>query len=414
MSNDTPDYARGSVNPQRLISNYPGGILNPAVTVPGDAVALWVFISPTQHPATLTVVGLTSSINYPVYRFPVNNAGSGQPAALVLVSPTRDPVVRFTWNTAPGDVWTIVGDSGPHITVDPYLAASVAAPGAVNPGSAIVAAGSDGANVRALLTDSTGRLVTVGGTYPPTYGVPGAAAPADAEQVGGTDGANLRALLTDTAGHLLTIDQTLKLAIAVLGAALPADAVLAAGSDGANLRALLTDATGKLLTIDQTLKLALAARNAAIPADALQVGGSDGTSLRALRTDQRGVPYGIASAPDTATGDRPPTEIQYINADNLAAPTVVLAAPGAGLAYRLFFINAYSRDAAADYVVSFNGAAGNALLFCPALASITAQPTPPPAVLPLTGLLVQVNTGITLFVASGHSGVTIGYTIETV
>lgn len=68
----------------------------------------------------------------------------------------------------------------------------------------------------------------------------GAAAPASALHIAGSDGANLRALLTDTSGRQEMVGA------AADGAAVAGNPVLIAGQDGANVQSLLTDANGRL------------------------------------------------------------------------------------------------------------------------------------------------------------------------
>lgn len=409
---DTADHVRGVVSANNLLLTGAAGIVSTAFNLPDNVVALWLWIAPGGGTPTVTVAGLSTGTHYPVYQFPPNNADSGGPWTLALVSQQADPTVRVTWSAAPTAPWFIVGDTGPRISLDAALAAAIAAPGAVNPGAAVQVAGTDGTHLRALLTDATGALVTTGGAFPPVYAAPGAANPADALQVGGTDGVNLRALLLDTAGHLLTIDQTLKLAVAALAAASPADAVQVGGTDGASLRAFSVDAAGHPQTIDQNLKAAIAALAAATPADAVLVGGTDGTNLRALLTDKQGVAYAIPSAPNPAAGDRPPNDVTYINQGGGVGATVVVPAPGVGHRLRVYFVNAFPVTGTALYYVSLFNPAGGAVNFCVVLANAGALS--PNVDLPLTGMACQENTAVTLQVSAGSASCTVGYTVETI
>lgn len=137
-------------------------------------------------------------------------------------------------------------------------------------------AGSDGAAVRVLQTDAQGRLAMVG-TAP-------AGAALDASnplKVAGSDGVDLRVLFTDALGRLEMVGT------AAAGAVLDASNPLkVAGSDGANLRILFTDATGRLQMVGT--EAAGAALDASNP---VKVAGSDGANLRVLLTDATGAVF---------------------------------------------------------------------------------------------------------------------------
>jgi hypothetical protein len=64
-------------------------------------------------------------------------------------------------------------------------------------------------------------------------------------QIGGSDGANMRTLLTDASGRQVMVGA------AASGSAVAGNPVLFAGSDGANVRTLLTDASGRLTIIGE-------------------------------------------------------------------------------------------------------------------------------------------------------------------
>jgi hypothetical protein len=457
MSNaDTPDYIRGRTSAQRLLGTFTNAQLVETVTLPPNCCALWLFVKPPPDTPPVTVVGVTTGLAYPVYLFPGDNYSDIQPPALAVVAPEIDSQVTITWANAPGGGWMVLADAGPRLAIDLAIAGTVAPLGTLTPGAAVLVAGTDGTDLRALKTDASGDLQTSGGGVSAALGTPGAAAPAKALQVGGSDGVDLRALLTDSTGHALTVDQTLKLAIAALGAAIPADAVLAGGSDGTDLRALLLDAAGHQLTIDQTLKLCVAVLNGALPTSAVLVAGSDtvamrplqtdnsgrlnvsdgllaqtivtlgllapskavqagisdGTDLQALRGDTQGIAYGIPSAPGETANDHPPNELSWAALSSQTAGANVIAAPGAGKRVRLFYVHAWANDSAALYFVSANNLAGTAMIFCSNLGAAGAAVAP--AVLPLTGMPCQTNTAVALGVGGGHCGCTVGYTVETV
>lgn len=84
------------------------------------------------------------------------------------------------------------------------------------------------------------------------------------------------------------------------------------------------------------------------PAKALLIAGKDPNYLWPLRVNAQGIPYAIPSAPNTASGDHPPNELQVKSGAKVASPTTILAAPGEGMRYRLFWV-ALSAELAADY-----------------------------------------------------------------
>jgi hypothetical protein len=125
-------------------------------------------------------------------------------------------------------------------------------------------------------------------------GTPGAATPDTAIQVAGTDGTDLRTILTDTSGRQEVVGA------AASGAAVTGNPVLVAGSDGTDARTLLTDNTGQLkvlvengsaIAVSGTVTAEIeghaggvldAVLGATKPANVLQVGGNDGTNAYAI------------------------------------------------------------------------------------------------------------------------------------
>jgi hypothetical protein len=453
---DSPDHVRGAAPASQQVINVAGGIAATTFDLPLNATVLWIFATGTEIGTPLKVVGITSGVSYPTFEVASNNLDTNDRSHVAYVSQQTDPTVTVTWATAPTGAWFIVAVSGGSVSVDPALAGSIAPPATPSPGWGVQVAGTDGTDLRVLLTDNTGKLMTTGGSFPPVYAAPGTANPADALAVGGTDGTDLRVILTDSSGHVLSIDQVLKLAVAPLGAAIPADAVMVAGTDGVSvyalstdtvgrlqtqdinlfetiappgtaapvdavqvagtdgtdLRVLFTNAAGELLTVDQVLAGVTTILGHAIPGSGVMMGGSDGTDLRALRTDQRGIPYAIPSAPDTATGDRPPTELLWASNTSTAVSVALVPAPGAGKRIRVFFINAFAITGTASYFIQCPLPGGTTAY--PIVSESPAGATPPAVLLPLTGLLLDTNAQVTLGINAGNAGATIAYTIETV
>lgn len=285
---DTPDHIRGGVSATRLLGQFGGFTRTATVALPPNTAVLWLFVGPPPGTPPVTVLGASTGVQYPAYQFPIDNANDNNDPTLVVVAPEVDSSVIITWAFDPDSEWFVIADAGPRVTVDAALAGVIGTNTDAVPGSALQVAGSDGTDLRTLLTDATGKLQVADAGLTGVSGTPNAAAPAKAVQVGGSDGTDLRVVLTDATGRVLSIDQVLKLAIGAPAAAAPADAVQVAGSDGTDLRTLRTDGTGALVTTGGTFPPVYAAPGAVLPADALLIGGSDGTDLRPLATDTTG------------------------------------------------------------------------------------------------------------------------------
>lgn len=121
--------------------------------------------------------------------------------------------------------------------------------------------------LRAILDSATGN--------------PGSVAPSQAVLVGGTDATDLRALLTDSSGRLV---------LAPGSVATNVNATIVSPLDGSGFVEVDVKTsvlpTGAATSANQTLNLA--APGSPIPTDAALVGGSDGTDIRSLATDASG------------------------------------------------------------------------------------------------------------------------------
>jgi hypothetical protein len=134
-------------------------------------------------------------------------------------------------------------------------------------------------------------------------GTPGGTAPVTALQVAGTDGTDLRVILTDTSGRVENVGA------AASGAAVAGNPVLIAGSDGTDARTVLTDTSGRIENVGA------AASGAAVAGNPVLIGGSDGTDARTILTDTSGRVENVGAA---ATGQAPagnPVLIAGITAD---------------------------------------------------------------------------------------------------
>lgn len=117
-------------------------------------------------------------------------------------------------------------------------------------------------------------------------GAPPSGAPV---QVAGSDGANIRTLLTDTSGRQIIIGP------AAAGAAVVGNPVLQGGTDGANVRTILTDASGRQNIVGA------AAEGAAQAGNPVLIGGTDGVNVRVWKIDGNRV--GFMQAPTTGAVD---------------------------------------------------------------------------------------------------------------
>lgn len=447
---DTPDSVRGVVNAQRLLGSFGFADTTETINIPANVVALWIFVGLSPDPPPPTVTGVATGLVYPLYSFPNDDANDAKPAMIALVSAAIDAQVTIAWAGAPGAPWYVVGDTGPHIAIDPALAGSVGTPTNPVPGSAVQVAGSDGTDLRTLLTDATGALVVSGGGGSVPSGPPGSPPPADAVFIGGTDGTDLQALLTDAggrliiidssisgaiqpapnpappdtlqvggsdgtdiytlltdnAGHQLTIDQLLKLCIAVANTAKPSDAVMVAGQDGTDIRPLFTDSAGRAIVLVDNFPSTFAAPGATVPIDAVMVGGSDGTHLQPIKTNKVGNPYTVSVAPDSATADHPPNELKVAAAAAGAALSLLVAAPGAGLRLRIFHATVAASTAGTLAALEDSSATVN----------IVAAGTFPQQVSGLpSGIPLPTNTGVEISTTGGATAsASVVYTIETV
>ena len=177
--------------------------------------------------------------------------------------------------------------------------------GAAVPANAIQVAGSDGTDLRALLTDTSGRQEVVGAA------ASGAAVQGQSRFDRQFDGTDARTLLTDNTGQLkvlveggtgIPVTGTVTAQIeghaggvldAVVGAAIPANAILVGGSESGNIEPLLLDGSGFLkvnVAAGSSGNAAASPTGSAVPADADYLGASDGTNLIGLLVESTGNP----------------------------------------------------------------------------------------------------------------------------
>lgn len=144
------------------------------------------------------------------------------------------------------------------------------ADGAAPTANPFLVAGSDGANVQTILTDTAGRPNVVGAA------ANGAAVAGNPVRVGFSDGTTTRDALSDASGRAIVVGA------AADGAAVTGNPVLMGGQDGTNAQSILTDTTGRQVMVGA------AADGAAVAGNPVLMGGSDGTNAQTIATDTNG------------------------------------------------------------------------------------------------------------------------------
>ena len=310
-------------------------------------------------------VDVKTPTNFPVTQVtsPWVTSVSGSVAVTGTFWQATQPVSVSGTVAVTGTFWQATQPVSGTVTADqgttPWTVAGTAAAGSPPSGDPVLIAGSDGTDVRTILTSATGQVEIAGSVTAtnPSVSATGSAVPADATMVGGSDGTDLRALATDTSGRQ-----------EVVGAA---------------------------------------AGGAAVAGNPVLVGGSDGTDARTLLTDKQGIPYAIPSAPNTAAGDHPPNELQYVSGVGVASGTTILAGAGAGKRYRMFF--AYlDNTIAGDASRLQDGTSSTANFIIARGLGATQIPYLP------SGLPLGTNTAITLQTSAGAADYVLVFTIETV
>lgn len=158
---------------------------------------------------------------------------------------------------------------------------------------------------------------------------------------------------------------------------------------------------------DCTLQSVLVAPGTTGIFSAMPVAGIDkGVKAYPLSVNAEGELFTVSVPPTTVLADQQTDEILYKTVDNVTGANNVLAAPGAGKAYRLFFCEAYPSDAAAVFALHTLEPTGATIVWCNQLA---VGGHPPNANFPISGFLIKSNTPVVLAVTAGHAGVTLGY-----
>lgn len=162
---DTPDGQYGTVSPQTLLGTF--ATASATVTLPPNAESLLIFTAGVVSRLLLTVVGVTSGVDYRWSAMPLGPGGDTNPVYVVSVIPAVDSQVTITWAAGVG-TWFAVADSAIRQTLDQYLSQLTQFIGSVTGNYGLLALGSDGTDARALLTDTLGRLITSPAAGAPT------------------------------------------------------------------------------------------------------------------------------------------------------------------------------------------------------------------------------------------------------
>ena len=201
----TPDWQNGIVNAQLLLATVPGATLTKVVNVPPNAESIIVITYCATRPVPATVVGVASGYSYPTNFNYVIAGGNYYTFTFIDASTVVDSQVIVSIYPAVQGPWYIYSDAASHISYDPTMATLLQSNGAPYSGTGVNLFGLNGGAVEPLLADASGHLLTIDAVLELAVAALNATIPADAVQVGGSDGANLRALRTDSTGQLIPI-----------------------------------------------------------------------------------------------------------------------------------------------------------------------------------------------------------------
>jgi hypothetical protein len=211
---------------------------------------------------------------------------------------------------------------------------------------------------------------------------------------------------SDAGVHIVT-DPNLATVVGIVGQTEPLSAILIAGEGGGLTRAIQVDSAGHLQVIDADMVAAIAAPGAARPSSAFQIAGNDGVDLRVVNTNKEGLVGVVSQVPSVNTGDHPLNELQFAH-KFLAASGVCLAAPGAGLRYRIFSVQMVAEAAGCTGELTDAGTGQGFALGSGVGVSAT---TIPAQGLPLS---TNVAANYVLIAGAGTMAMSILYTTETV
>lgn len=157
--NDTPDGQYAVVGGQALIGE--GVVGTPlTVTIPVNCESLLIFVGEVEVPPNAVVVrGTTSGLYYPTTFLGFVNSSTETSIWAAMVTSVIDSEIDITCNGSSGAAFYVVSDSAARLVGDLVLSTASGTPGVNTPNTAVLVAGTDGVKIRALETDSNGRLV---------------------------------------------------------------------------------------------------------------------------------------------------------------------------------------------------------------------------------------------------------------
>lgn len=229
----TPDWQRGTSSIGALLASVPGATLTKSVTIPTNALSLWLAFSTPVLPDTIEVLGNQSGCPYP------GTFHQGDPRTLngyffvFNVSSQLDSSVTVTLTTSAGlGTWYLYASTGISAVDVPQFGLITQTIGQPTNLQGVLILGSDGTDGRALKTDATGQLYIAnpgGGATPQPVG---GALVSEGILAMGSDGTDGRALSTDVNGRQIPLVPTASAQVAPpLGIS---TMLLAAPSSGAN------------------------------------------------------------------------------------------------------------------------------------------------------------------------------------
>jgi hypothetical protein len=112
---DTPDYQRGIVLPQQLLSTQTGGDATVTVTVPANAQTLVVVGASGFGTPTVTATGHVTGIPYPGTQL-AQGTNTGTNAAWFFdIAPSIDPTVDVHVAGSGANDWWVYSDNAHHV-----------------------------------------------------------------------------------------------------------------------------------------------------------------------------------------------------------------------------------------------------------------------------------------------------------
>ena len=212
MSNQivgSPDWQRGVVTSQKLLSTQAATSLTATVFLPPNAETLVIVTSgPIGGAQTLTITGVTSAQVYPWQIQFIFSGGQAYAYYYADVSSSVDSSVTITFAQAAAFSWYVYSDQAAHVSFDPNLGLVVQEQNIGPSGWGIPAMGYDGTNMHFVETDTTGKLVISNPGGGATTQPLNAPLVANGVLAIGSDGTDGRVISTDVNGNQIPLVPT--------------------------------------------------------------------------------------------------------------------------------------------------------------------------------------------------------------